>query len=62
MNTVQLTAAMDKITYGTYFLGVLPSDYLPKTLLKNLPAMLIFNTDPSTGSTLGGRLHKQVRR
>ncbi len=48
MNTVQLTAVMDKIAYGTYFLGVLPSDYLPKTPLKNLPAMLIFNTDPST--------------
>ncbi len=48
MNTVQLTAAMDKITYETYFLGVLPCDYLPKTPLKDLPAMVIFNTDPST--------------
>ncbi len=48
MNTVQLTAVMDKITYNTYFLGVLPCDYLPKTPLKNLPAMVIFNTDPST--------------
>ncbi len=48
MNTVQLTVAMDKITYDTYFLGVLPCDYLPKTPLKDLPAMVIFNTDPST--------------
>ncbi len=48
MNTVQLTTAMDKITYDTYFLGVLPCDYLPKTPLKVLPAMVIFNTDPST--------------
>ncbi len=48
MNTVQLTVAMNKITYDTYFLGVLPCDYLPKTPLKDLPAMVIFNTDPST--------------
>ncbi len=48
MNTVQLTAVMDKIAHNTYFLGVLSCDYLPKTPLKNLPAMLIFNTDPST--------------
>ncbi len=48
MNTVQLTAVMDKVTHNTYFLVVLPCDYLPKTLLKNLPAMVIFNTDPST--------------
>ncbi len=39
---------MDTIAHNTYFLGVLPCDYLPKTPLKNLPAMLIFNTDPST--------------
>ncbi len=45
MNTVQLMAVMDKIAHNTYCLGVLPCDYLPKTLLKNL---LIFNTDPST--------------
>ncbi len=48
MNTVQLTAFMDKIAHNTYLLGVLPCDYLPKTPLKNLPAMLIFNTNPST--------------
>ncbi len=48
MNTVQLTAFIDKIAHNTYFLGVLLCDYLPKTLLKNLPAMLIFNTNPST--------------
>ncbi len=48
MNTIQLTAVMDKITRNTYFLGGVPCDYLPKTPLKNLPAMVIFNTDPST--------------
>ncbi len=48
MNTVQLTAVMDEITCNTYFLGVLPCDYLLKTPLNNLPAMVIFNTDPST--------------
>ncbi len=48
MNTVQLMAVMDKIAHNMYFLGVLPCDYLHKTPLKNLQAMLIFNTDPST--------------
>ncbi len=48
MNTVQLTAVMDTIAHSTYFLGEHPCDVLPKTLLKNLPSMLIFNTDPST--------------
>ncbi len=31
---------MDKITYDTYFLGVLPCDYLPKTPLKIYPLWL----------------------
>ncbi len=47
MNTVQLTAIMDKILCNTHFLGVLPSDHLPEKPLKTLPALAIINTDPS---------------
>lgn len=47
MNTVQLTGVMDKISCNTYFLGVLPCDYLPKTPLRTLPSMVLINTDPS---------------
>ncbi len=47
MNTVQLTAIMDKISCNTHFLGVLPSDHLPERPLKTLPALAIVNTDPS---------------
>ncbi len=56
MITIQLTAVMDKIAHNTYFLGVLLCSYLPKTLLKNLPAMLIFNTDPSTEPERGSKI------
>ncbi len=47
MNTVQLTAIMDKISCNTHFLGVLPSDHLPERPLNTLPALAIVNTDPS---------------
>lgn len=38
---------MDKMTCNTHFLGVLPSDQLPKKSLRNLPAFCIINTHPS---------------
>jgi len=47
MNTVQLTAVMDKVSCNTYFLGVLPCDYLPKVPLRKLPAMVLINTHHS---------------
>jgi len=47
MNTVQLTAVMDKVSCNTYFLGVLPCDHLPKSTLTKLPAMVLINTHPS---------------
>ncbi len=47
MNTVQLTAIMDKILCNTHFLGVLPSDQLPERPLRNLPSMSISNTHSS---------------
>lgn len=48
MNTLQLTAIMDKISCSTHFLGVLPSDHLPETPLRSLPSMTIVNTDTSS--------------
>lgn len=47
MNTIQLTAIMDKISCNTHFLGVLPCDYLPQTPLRKLPSSVIFNTHVS---------------
>ncbi|KAL0152653.1 hypothetical protein M9458_052376 [Cirrhinus mrigala] len=47
MDTVRLTAIMDKISCNTNFLGVLPSDYMPERPLRNLPAMAIVNTHPA---------------
>lgn len=45
MNTVQLTTIMDKLSCGTHFLGMLPCDHLSKRILKDLPTMVIINTD-----------------
>nr|DAC81397.1 TPA_asm: adenain [Pimephales minnow adintovirus] len=47
MNTLQLTAIMDKMTCKTNFLGVLPCDQLPKKPVRTLPTMAIVNTDPA---------------
>lgn len=47
MNTVQLTAIMDKISCNVHFLGVLPSDQLPERPLRNLPSMLMMNIHPA---------------
>ncbi len=47
MNTLQLTAIMDKITCRTHFLGVLPSDQLPKKPMRILPSACIINTHPA---------------
>ncbi len=47
MNTVQLTAIMEKNSSNTHFLGVLPSDQLPERTLRNLPSMSIVNTHPA---------------
>lgn len=47
MNTIQLTAIIDRISQNTHFLGVLPCDHLPKESLRTLPTSAIINTHPS---------------
>lgn len=47
MNTLQLTAIVDKIACGTHFLGVLPSDQLPKKPVRILPSFCVVNTHPA---------------
>ena len=47
MNTVQLTAIMDKFSANTHFLGVLACDQLPERPVQKLPASLIINMHSS---------------
>ena len=47
MNTVQLTAIMDRISANTHFLGVLTCDQLPERPIQKLPSSVILNTHSS---------------
>ena len=47
MNTVQLTAIMDRISENTHFLGVLACDQLPERPIQKLPSSVIINTHSS---------------
>lgn len=47
MNTIQLSAIMDKILANTHFLGVLACDQLPKRAVQKLPSSVIINTHSS---------------
>ena len=47
MNTVQLTAIMDRISANTHFLGVLACDQLPERPIQKLPLSVIINTHSS---------------
>lgn len=47
MNTLELTAVMDKVLFNNHFLGVLACDQLPTKVIWNLPTMVIVNTHTS---------------
>ena len=49
MDTLELKTFLERDIYTRkYFMGVYPLDRLPRRKLKSLPAIVVFNSEPST--------------